>query len=68
MTNVKFHGAPDHIGVDIVERTPKTPRFTALPQQEANCFAEGGQSIYISSEGQSAALLYIDLKAFPSIP
>jgi hypothetical protein len=47
-------------------RTPQTLSFTALLQQEAICFTRDGQSVYVSSEGQSAPLLYINLEAVPS--
>jgi hypothetical protein len=47
-------------------RTPQTLSFTALLQQEAICFTKDGQSVYVSSEGQSAPLLYINLEAVPS--
>ena len=46
--------------------TPQTLSFTALPQQEAICFTGDGQSVYVSSEGQSASLLNITLEAVPS--
>jgi len=46
--------------------TPQTLSFTALPQQEAICFTADGQSVYVTSEGQSASLLNITLEAVPS--
>jgi hypothetical protein len=42
-------------------RPPRALRFPVLRQQEAICFSNDGQSVYISSEGRSAPLLRIDL-------
>ena len=55
-----------HTGEDwsiAFSRKPKVLRFPALFQQEAICFNNSSQSIYISSEGRSAPLLRIDLDA-----
>ena len=47
-------------------RKPQMLVFKALPQQEAICFAGDGQSAYVTSEGQSASLMQINLKTVPS--
>ena len=46
-------------------RTPQTLSFTVLPQQEAICFTWDGQSVYVSSEGQSVPLLHINIDSGP---
>ena len=58
-----------HHGEDWSEaflRKPRTLKFPALYQQEAICFNNSGRSVYISSEGQSAPILRIDLNAASS--
>jgi hypothetical protein len=44
-------------------RKPRILKFPVLFQQEAICFNNSSLSVYISSEGQSAPLLRIDLDA-----
>jgi hypothetical protein len=45
--------------------TPQTLSFNELPQQEAICFTWDGQSVYVSSEGQSVPLLRINIDSAP---